>query len=81
MPFEEIANRMHRHYKSDARKLFIQSEMDGLELSLSMQKHQINNVSLALKQHVDFINALVPQLHDEFGDDKHKTRDIYAEPS
>ena len=62
MPFEEIANRMGRHYNSDARKLSLQSEMDGLELPLFMQESHINDVSLRLKQLVDFINALTLQL-------------------
>ena len=74
MPFDEIATRMHRHYNSDSRKLTLQSEMDELELSLFMQKHQITDVSLGLKRLVDFINALAPQLFTGFGDDKHKTR-------
>ena len=74
MPFEEIANRMGRHCNSDARKLSLQSEMDGLELSLFMQKHQINDVSPRLKQLVDFINALTLQLLNGFGDGKHKNR-------
>ena len=65
---------MRRHYNSDARKLSIQSEMDGLEHSLFMQKHQINDVSLGLNQLVDFINTLEPQLHNGFGDDKQKTQ-------
>lgn len=74
MPFEQIATQMRRHYNSESKKLQLQSEMDSLDLTTFMHKHQLVDFGTGLTKLVDYINALAPQLPTGFGDDPHKTR-------
>ena len=74
MPFDQITNRMRRHYSSDTRKLQIESEMDSLDLQSFMHKRKITDYVSGLTQTVDHINVLAPQLPGGFNDDAHKTR-------
>ena len=71
--FDEISAKIRRHYNSDASKMSLQSEMDSLDLTALMQKHEITDFSLGLKRIVDFINSWAPQSFHGFADDKHKT--------
>ncbi len=74
MTFEHIATIMRPHYNPDTRKLHLQFEVDGLELSSSMHKHRIRDISTGLRKMVNHINALAHQLPPGFRDDAHKTR-------
>ena len=74
MPYDQIAAQMRRHYNSETRKLQNQSEMDSLNLTAFMNKHQITDLGEGLTKIVNHINALAPQLPTGFGDDAHKTR-------
>ena len=74
MPFDQIATQMRRHYNSETKKLQLQSEVDGLDLMVFMQKNHISDIAEGLTRLVDHINALGPQLPQGFGDDAHKTR-------
>ena len=74
MPYDHIASQMRRHYNSETRKLQNQSEMDSLNLTAFMNKHQITDLGEGLTKLINHINALAPQLPAGFGDDAHKTR-------
>ena len=74
MDYSHIIAIMRRHYNSETRKLQLQSEVDSLDLSSFMRKHQITDQSMGLAKLVDRINVLAPQLLHGFGDDQHKTR-------
>ena len=74
MPFDQINSHMQRHFNSESRKLTLQSDMDSLNLSSFMNKHNKSDNSQGLAKLVDHINALDPQLPEGFGDDAHKTR-------
>ena len=74
MTFDQILAIMTRHCNSETRKLQIQSEVDSLDLSAFMTKHQVSDYSDGITKIVNHINALAPQLPNGLGDDAHKTR-------
>ncbi len=48
--------------------------MASLDLGTFMRKHYHTDPAYRLMKMVDHINALAPQLPQDFGDDHHKTR-------
>lgn len=69
---------MHRHYNSDIRKLQLRSEMDWFGLHSFMGKNQVMGNTEGLTELVDHINALGPQLSNNFSDDPHKSRYLWC---
>ena len=76
MPFDQITSQKRRYFNSESRKLRLQSDMDSLNLSSFMNKHNVSDYSQGLAKRVNHINALAPELPQGFGDDAHKTRHL-----
>ena len=73
MLYQEIVSVMIHRYSSETRQLQLQSEIECLELSSFMRKHQYTDESISISKLIDHINALSPQLRLSSRADEHKT--------
>ena len=64
-PLDQIKLVMRKHYNSETRNLQLQSEVDSIELSSFMRKHNFSEISIGLSRFVDRINALAPKLQKD----------------